>query len=322
MVTGLLPDHSGIVANTFLDPGRPGFKFYSKDAEGMNPFWWAPHEPLWITAEKHGVRSATMFWPGSEVAHDNVRPSDWIRFDTNFGGAQRVRTIIDWMRRPAAIRPAFVTFYLDATDVVIHKVDIGSPDAIAAIRQVDTDVGALVAGLKALGQPVNLVVVSDHGMRAIEPDKTTDLNALLPASAYTLLSSGPFATIDPVPGHEAEVATALLKPLPFATCWRKQDVPPRYLYGANIRVAAIVCQAAAGGEVMAGRPINKSDHGYDPDDPLMTTLFIANGPGFRSGAHVRPRFDNVDIYPMLARLIGVAPLANDGDPATLGGIIR
>ena len=48
---------------------------------------------------------------------------------------------------------------------------------------------------------------------------------------------------------ETDVASALLKPLPFATCWRKQDIPPRYRYGTNIRVAAIICQAVAGGEV-------------------------------------------------------------------------
>ena len=92
-------------------------------------------------------------------------------------------------------------------------------------------------------------------------------------------------------------------------------------------VIAQVCQplaesrpkwvAAAGGEVMPGMPTNKGDHGYEPDDPDMTALFLVNGPAFRRDARVPAKFDNVDLYPMLARLIGVAPLPNDGDAATL-----
>ena len=33
-----------------------------------DPWWWDGAEPLWVTAERAGIRSATMFWPGSDVA--------------------------------------------------------------------------------------------------------------------------------------------------------------------------------------------------------------------------------------------------------------
>ena len=53
----------------------------------------------------------------------------------------------------------------------------------------------------------------------------------------------------------------------------------------------------------------------------MHALFIARGPAFRSGAQV-PAFDNVDVYPLLARLLHVAPAPNDGDLAPLLPALR
>jgi hypothetical protein len=48
----------------------------------------------------------------------------------------------------------------------------------------------------------------------------------------------------------------------------------------------------------------------------MAAIFLAHGPAFRSGV-VLPAFDNVDVYPLLARLMGLRPLANDGRSAPL-----
>jgi hypothetical protein len=121
LVTGLRPDRHGIVSNTLYDPRRPGTRFQSKELESSDPFWWAEAEPIWITAEKHGVRAGTMFWPGQEAPHEGLRASDWARFDPNFTDEQRVRTVMDWMRRPAAIRPAFVTIYFDLIDRTSHR---------------------------------------------------------------------------------------------------------------------------------------------------------------------------------------------------------
>lgn len=322
LVTGLRPDRHGIVANILFDPRRKE-RFYSKELEASDPFWWAEAEPIWITAEKNGVRTGTMFWPGEEAAHDGIRPSDWARFDPNFTEAQRVRTVIDWMRRPAAIRPAFVTLYFDLVDKTSHKQGPRGDATVAAVRQIDALIGDLKSELDALGQPANLVIVSDHGMRAIQPERTVLIETLLPAGSYRLVSYGPFATIDAMPGQDAVVARALLVPNPDMECWRKADVPARFHYGKNPRVAAFLCLAKPGGEVMPGAPpTNKGDHGYDPDDPEMTALFLVNGPAFRREGAIPAKFDNVDLYPMLASLIGVRALPNDGNPETLRPILR
>ena len=324
LITGMRPDRSGVVAGVMFDTRRPGVKFTNTDAAQLtDPFWWDGAEPLWIDAERHHIQTGVMFWPGLEVAHDDIRPTDWARYDGNYLGGQRVRTVLDWMRRPAEIRPRFVVLYLDAVDKTGHKKGIDGPEIAGAIRDTDGWIGALVSGLKALGQPANLVIVSDHGMSEIRPDRTLLTDTLMPSTSYRYAQWGPFAGIDPTPGHEAEVEAALLAPHPFAKCWRKADLPERYHYGKNPRVPAIICLAEQGGEIMPVPPTNKGDHGYDPDDPDMTALFLVNGPAFNTSAPPPPKFDNVDVYALLRDLLALPPAKDvDGNDAVFKGLLK
>lgn len=317
LVTGLRPDHHGIVANIMHDPRRPGERFYNKDPNSADPFWWGEAEPIWITAERAGLRTATMFWPGEEVPHDGIRPRDWWRFDAAITSQQRALTVIDWLRRPPATRPRFITLYFDEVDRTSHTNGPLADATWAAVSRIDALIGIIDQAARDAGVATDLVIVSDHGMRAIEPDRATYLKTLLPAGSYTLLSWGPVASIEPTPGNEAVVGRILEAPHPDMDCWAKPHIPGRYHLGVNPRVAPFVCLAHAGGEVVDQPPTNKGDHGYDIDDPEMTALFLVHGPSFRPGARIPQRFDNVDLYPLLARLIGVDPLPNDGDARVL-----
>ncbi|NCP12054.1 MAG: alkaline phosphatase family protein [Sphingomonadales bacterium] len=324
MITGRIPDHSGIVSNNMIDPMRPGKSFSLGDArQALDAFWWDQVEPLWVTAEKAGVRAATMFWPGSEVAIRGVRPQDWARYDEHVGNLQRVNTVLDWMRRPADIRPRFVTLYFESVDTAGHRHAAGSAELDAAIANVDAAIGRLVAGLAAMDRPANIVVVSDHGMAAVSPERVVQLDELIERAAYVAVDTGPFAAIEPAVGTDERVFDALLRPHEHMQCWRKADIPPHFRYGTHARVAAIFCLAENGWSILSGPaeyPLAGGSHGWDNQWDEMRALFIAAGPSIGQGAH-QP-FDNVDVYPLLARLIGVAPLASDGDAATLAGIVR
>ena len=63
------------------------------------------------------------------------------------------------------------------------------------------------------------------------------------------------------------------------------------------------------------------NHGYDPEVRAMHGLFVASGPAFKRGVVV-PAFENVDIYDVLARVLGVAPAPNDGDPRLAARLLR
>ena len=324
MITGLYPDHNGVVSNTMYDVRRPDAKFTISDApQATDPLWWDGGEPLWIAAEKSGIRTGVMFWPGVESGYDGKRPSEWSRYDANYLGDQRVRTVLDWMRRPAAIRPKLAIAYFDLVDKTGHKKGPMAPETLAAVRTTDAWIGDLLAGLRELGQPANIIIVSDHGMREVDPARSVLLGSMLPKGSYRWAQWGPFGAIDAMPGYEAPVAAALLKPNPLMQCWRKSELPARFHYGTHPRVAQFICLAQPGAEVVDTPPTNHGDHGYDPDDPDMAATFIASGPAIRPGAPAPAKFDNVDIYPLMRRLIGLPPAAKiDGSDAPFRGVLK
>ncbi|WP_329629812.1 ectonucleotide pyrophosphatase/phosphodiesterase [Sphingomonas sp.] len=329
IVTGLRPDRTGIVANKMLDSARPGETF---TMQSDDPFWWNAAEPIWVTAEKAGIRTATAFWPGSNVAwggsrakdwpNDLVggtRPEDWTQFNMAISDRQRVDIVVDWLRRPAETRPRFVTLYFDEVDTAGHQYGPFDPHITAAVASVDKAIGRLRDQVAALGQPVNFVIVADHGMAAISADRVIVLDSFSNPDDYDVVEDGVYASINPKPGKEATVEKALLGPHgPHLTCYRKGDVPERFHYGRNPRVPAILCMPDTGWTVVAHTPKHRIEggaHGYDNFSPDMLALFIASGPSIRPLGRIAT-FDNVDIDPLLRDLLGLAPGQGlDGDDA-------
>ncbi|MBO9697449.1 MAG: alkaline phosphatase family protein [Sphingopyxis sp.] len=312
IVTGKRPDTNGIVGNNMIDPRRPDVRFSLGDPkQSLDPFWWDEAEPAWVTAGKAGVRSATMFWPGSEVAIHESRPPDWLRYDAEVGYAQRVNTVLDWMRRSADIRPAFVTLYFEAVDDAGHKFGPDSAEVNAAIAEVDARIGDLTAGFAAMGQPARMIVVADHGMRAIDESRVIQLADLIDLPSIIAVETGPYAAIEPAAGTDNRVYEALLKPHAHMACSRREELPKRLHYGQNPRIAAIICIAEPGWSIIAGTPtwpVRGGAHGYDNQDPEMLALFVASGTSLKGDIGI---VDNIEVYPLLMRLIGVAPLPSD-----------
>lgn len=326
LVTGLRPDRTGIVANTMEDAARPKEVF---KMETDDPFWWNGAEPIWVTAEKAGIRSATLFWPGSNVAwggtraedwpHDitgGTRPEDWQQFNMAIDTVQRVNGVLDWLRRPAAIRPKFVTLYFDTVDTAGHTYGPDDPRTTQAVSEIDTTIGQLVQGLKDLGQPANLVIVADHGMATVSKARTIPLDRIANPADYRVIEASTYAALVPVPGHEKALEATLLKPHDHLTCWRKAEIPARFHYGTNPRVPPYICLAETGWlavKTATSKVDDKGNHGYDPMAPEMAALFIANGPAIKPLGAL-PSFDNVDIAPLLRDLVGLPPgVGLDGD---------
>ena len=334
IVTGLRPDRSGIVANTMEDPERPGEMFTMSSDD---PFWWDEAEPIWVTAERAGVRTATMFWPGANVAwggrttgghgavEGGIRPEDWQQFNQAVTGTQRVDTVIDWIRRPAATRPRFVTLYFDTVDTAGHEHGPDASETTAAIRDVDTQIGRLTAGLAALDQPANLVIVADHGMAATSSMRSIALDRIADPTDYRVIETGPYATLAPMSGHEDALARALLVPHQHMQCWRKSAIPARLHYGRNPRVPPFLCLAETGWTIDKTAPdktFSGGNHGYDSDAPVMRALFIAHGPAFVPDKRIAS-FDNVDVEPLLRDLLHLPPGANlDGTDAPFRAVLK
>jgi predicted AlkP superfamily pyrophosphatase or phosphodiesterase len=325
LVTGLRPDHHGVVHNTMWAPALGDFRTRDREAVGDGR-WWSGADPLWVSAERAGLRTATMFWPGSEAEIDGVRPNDWRPYDKQVDAGQRVAQVLAWLDRPRAQRPRLVTLYFDQVDSAEHGFGPGSTQAHGARVLVDGALGTLRDGLAARGllDSIDLVVVSDHGFAEAPPGQYIAVEDMAAADVARNISTGQVVGFAPLPGHGAQAEARLLGRHEHYRCWRKGELPPRWHYGANPRIPPIVCQMdegwnAATRERLAkagSQPLDHGSHGYDPALPSMRATFVARGPDFRSGLRLPP-FDNVDVYPLLARLLGIRPEPNDGDIAPL-----
>ncbi len=324
LVTGMRPDEHGIVNNNMEDPNIPETKFALSNRDAVSDRrWWDQAEPVWVTAEKAGVRTATMFWPGSEAPIHGVRPEQWMPFDGKLPNSDRIAQILTWVDEPK--RPSFMTLYFDSVDHDGHEFGPDAPQTTAAMAEVDARIGDLVAGLKARGVTANIVLVSDHGMANVSPDRVIRLDLTLPDDSFRTISVGAVAGLEPLPGQETVLAKALLQPRPHMDCWRKGAIPARLHYGRNPRVPSFFCLAESGWMIFTSPPRPDTRlggmHGYDPAAPDMAATFIAAGPAFRPGTVVAP-FDNVDVYPLLMRLIGVRALPSDGSQRLAGTVLR
>jgi predicted AlkP superfamily pyrophosphatase or phosphodiesterase len=330
IVTGLYPDHHGIVNNRFFDPAT-GAKFVYNDRRTTDdPHWWSGGVPLWVSVERQGKHAATMFWPGSDVDIDGVRPEHWLPFDGRMTLDARVDQALQWLDLPAGQRPDFLTLYFEQVDHAGHGYGPDSPQVNAELREIDAALGRLIGGLKQRGiyDNANIVVVSDHGMTATSEDRLVVLDKLVDMHDVSVINAGVVAGLAPKPGHETEVDHALLAPHDHMRCWNKSKMPARLHYGSNTRIPPIVCVANDGWLIETqdylDRPnhhISNGEHGYDNADPKMAALFVAHGPTFKRG-YVIPEFDNVDVYPLLTRILGIKPEPNDGSIGPVAAALR
>ena len=334
LVTGLVPDHNGIVGNRFEDPRRPGVLFTMADDD---PFWWNEGEPIWVAAEKAGIRSATMFWPGSNVAwggtlpkprampQGGVRPQDWVQYNQAVSDQQRVDTVIDWLRRPAAIRPRLITLYFDLVDTAGHENGPDDPKTMSAVAEADRRLGDLVEGIRKLGLHPNLIIVADHGMAATSSERVIPIDQLADPKLYRVVESGPYAALEPTPGNADQLWAKLSVAGAHHKCWPRGQVPARLRYGSNPRTPSFLCLADPGWLLEPTTPpqsFSGGAHGYDPAAPEMAALFVASGPAFIPGERL-PAFDNVDIAPLLRSLLGLPSAPHsDGTAAIFQGVIR
>ena len=328
LATGLHPDHHGLVYNRMTDPALPGRTFtLSNRTEVMDRVWYDGGEPIWVAAEKAGLRSATLFWPGSEAPVQGVRPTYWLPFEQSVPSMARVSMVLGWMTLPVEERPHLTTLYFDVVDTVGHRQGPDSDEAKAAVAEVDGAVAALLTGLEARGIEADLVIVADHGMAALSSERVAFLDDLVDPTAINVTAAGAVVTLDPVPGREAEVEAALLGVKPHMECWRKGEVPARLAYGTHPRVPAIVCLVETGWTIGTRdrtdpARVRGGAHGYDNAAPEMRALFIARGPSFASGVRLT-EMDSVDLKPLLARVLGLTVAPGDGRPEdTLDAMAR
>jgi len=330
LVTGLWPSNHGIVGNNIRDPeleARFGLGNREAVADGR---WWGG-EPIWVTAEKQGVKSAPLFWPGSEAPIKGVRPTYWEPYQHEMSNADRVDKLLSWIDLPEADRPRFLTLYASDVDSAAHDSNPdSSPDVAAAVARVDAMVGRLLAGLeqRGLADSTHVIIVSDHGMSATSADRVIPIDDYIDLEVANPMDMGAILTLWPEPEDEETVYTALKGAHPRLAVYRRDEIPARLHFADSPRIAPIVGVVDDGWSASTrGRLENSPErfeggsHGYDPDLDSMGGLFIAHGPALRQGLVVEP-FRNIHLYELMCHVLGLEPAKNDGDLGVVREMLR
>ena len=320
LVTGLYPEHHGIVAMSFYDPQRKE-RYAFNDPKAVTDGSWYRGVPLWSLAEKQGMRAACFFWPGSEAEIAGARPSYYLKYDEKVPDEERVDQVVDWLKLPAAKRPHFVTLYFSEVDHAGHEYGPDAPETRAAVRHVDSMIGTLRAHLAKLHLPIDLVVVSDHGM-ATEQGGWIDLDQYVDFTGVETAGSLMY------PDSEQEAAKLYAKLRIVSNkfkVYRRDRMPAELDYTGEPRIGDPVVvptgpysiRVHGPADSARDHPPNKGVHGYDPGSvPEMRAIFYAEGPDIRKGTKLKS-FENVNVYPFLAEILGLNAPAIDGSAAVL-----
>jgi len=326
MATGTYPDRHGIVDNVFLDQQKGRYS-YSSDAN------WIEAEPLWIAAERQGVRTATYFWVGSE--------SDWRGQGTSFriapfdGGrpeSSKVDQILEWLSLPDAARPRLIMSYWAGADSVGHSAGPNSEDVVSQIHTQDAQLERLMTGIdeRSLWPRTTLIIVSDHGMAA--STHSLDLyGALNDAGINATVIGGAVAQIHLEDGADADAAGAVLHgylaEVPGAALYRREELPDALRLKRDTRLGDWVVvvpppysfykpsgfdSVLQGAARLLGREIGM--HGYDPGLPDMGGIFLATGNAVPAGIEL-DEVRQIDLAATVTKLLGIdPPLHSEGKP--------
>jgi predicted AlkP superfamily pyrophosphatase or phosphodiesterase len=342
LVTGLYPESHGVVGNQFWDPALQEEFYYTHTKTSMQPRWWTA-EPLWVTAEDQGVRTAIHMWPGSEAHIPNVDPTYLDKYNGSEVLPRKVERILGWLDLPGDddnaapgenLRPQLIAAYVPDVDADGHKYGPNSTEIRGTISDVDSLLTLLVEGLlvRNLTEIVNIIVVSDHGMATTSTSRAIQLDDLIDLSLVDHIDGWPLRGLrlknsdrDVPILHEQLLEASKQHPGAFDV-YTKETMPKRYHFTNNDRIAPLWVVPKTGWAVVektdidlakaiaSGEGVNpKGLHGYDHEHPLMRAIFVARGPAFPHTPNSRvPVFQNIEVYNIVCDSLGITPHPNNG----------
>ena len=324
MATGLYPEKHGIVQNTFADPVLGEYSLGNREAVQNADFYFG--EPIWITAEKQGLRTACFYWPGSEAPIKGYYPDTWLKYDGSVPFETRADSVIAWLSRPADERPHLIMWYLQEPDGVGHDFGPESHETKDMIENLD---GLLNNFNKKINQlphadSINLIFTSDHGMRTISKEKSVAVNEILKNEWISDIKGGnPVFLIEPVSEIFKDSILNVFAEIENINCYEKSHLPSHLNYGNSERIYELVCYANPGWSIHF-RPEsygNGGTHGYDPRNKDMHAIFYAVGPAFKQG-YVHPTFTNTNLYILISKILGLKPEKTDGNFREIKGMLK
>ncbi len=325
LATGLYPDHHGIIANSFLVRSTGAVYSLGDNVERSKPEYYKG-DPIWLTAKRQGIHTATVYWVGSDVAIKNDHATYWHDYLKKplLSFSERTDRVLQLLQMPEKERPHFIMCYFEEPDHSGHENGPITTSTRQVMESLDSLLMSMWQRIQALphGNKVNLIVTGDHGMTWIDSDRTVPVKKHLKEHWVSCIEGNLPANIYVASPEYADTVFNALKDADHIRVWKKEDIPTYLHYGSNPNVGDVLVLPDVGW-LFTDQSIKRGGaHGYDHTCSDMSIGFRAMGPAFKQG-YTRPgKFRNVDIYPLLCHLLGITPSPNDGDLAEIKDMLR
>ena len=330
MATGLVPDHHGLVNNSFWNPDtQHGYSIRDNESR-FDPRYYLG-EPIWITAQKQGVKCGVVYWVGSDIAIKGEYPTYYRNWneEPHWNFAQRCDEVIRLLSLPEDERPRLVMAYFDEPDHQGHVHGPISPETKAMAEKMDSLMHSLYLRIKALphGSKVNFILAGDHGMEEISPERFIGWKDVVPQQWVERIVGNLPTSIWAKEGY-ADSLYNKLSGVEHLNVWRHGEVPEGLCYGTSNRLGDIIVSPELGWQFNFAPGKNHGAHGFDSREIDMMVAFRAVGPDFKTGYDApytegeNSAFHNTDLYPMLCKLLGVKPEKVDGKLERIQKILK
>ncbi|MEW6982949.1 ectonucleotide pyrophosphatase/phosphodiesterase [Colwelliaceae bacterium 6471] len=309
--TGVYPAKHGIIHNVFYDPQTN--KKYKKGAAKNNSNW-LKYPTIWAVAENEGIKTAAYFWPESETKMLNKLPSYYFPYDGSVSNLDRVEQIITWLNFPAASRPQFIATYFSSVDSAGHEYGPDSHEVQKAVVDIDNIIGIFLKKLKTqVSEPVDVILISDHGITQANSGSTVEWKTLIKNENINVINGQTQLLIYSHNDAAIKDTRSQLLAKSFKngevrySVHTKGMLPSNWHFNTNLSVIPdlIVDAQPPFTFVDDESYVGKATHGYAPDSTTqLDAIFVAQGPSFKKGVVV-DSFENINIFPMLVKLLGV-----------------
>jgi alkaline phosphatase D len=332
--TGCWPEHHGVISNTFYDP-KLGLFAHDVHPDESDADWHTGCESMWQTAQRQGVRAAVFNWAGRWsgrhgalaafanpiVPCENRPTDDWVI-------AQAVKLLHD----PSPDHPRLIALYMEGPDDAAHYNGVTAPKTLAAVRQADAYVGALMQAIRTMpaGRQGTLIIGTDHGMTNVGPMVNMQRLMNMYSIRGRVAADGATAFIYLDKGESADRVAKALSAYKYAfDVYKTGHYPPFAHLGTGPRVGDLMVLAHPPYWVVDDRVLPgwahalgvnsiwppiftppfgglKATHGFDPNIVQMHGIFYVWGSGIAKDEQI-PRLDMIDIQPTVMTLLGLQP---------------
>jgi predicted AlkP superfamily pyrophosphatase or phosphodiesterase len=332
LATGMYPENHGLVGNSFFSYKKNALytisnRAYVEDGTFYNG------TPIWVQAARYGMVTASYFFVGSEANIQGIHPTYYHPYDGEVQKSERVAGVLEWLRLPAKQRPHMITMYFEDMDNAGHAYGPNDDEKLKqALFDLDAALGSLFDGVRETGLPVNIIIVSDHGMLEIPMDQYMSLDLVSDDTRYRTVSNGAMVSIHPNRPHETEEIYVQLKDKEdHFTVYKTADTPmyeyePKNKDWGTIQIIPekgyyFITNGSLDYKKNASKEVY-GEHGFDPGFKEMHGIFYGNGPAFNTGQTV-PSVKNIHIYPVMCEILDIpVPEEVDGELNALQAVLK